>query len=212
MCIRDRAALASVEASLHAQQQQQTALASVEASMHMQQQHVQQQQQATFPAAAPASPLAWPGSSVQMGMRDVGSFVPPGHAPPPPDTAVSSEWHVHLVRHGEVADGAQKWRGPLAGKSEMWVQCPNGRTASSNFAVHLLPHWHPQNQARVGSEPQHLAVAASNIKVGGPPAPPCVVPLPHPPPCQQIGCVPRAGGELAGQPRAAGGAPAAARA
>lgn len=81
----------------------------------------------------------------------------------PANSDVSTEWHVHLVRQAEALP--QKRRDPLAGKSQLCVQCPNGRKHSSLFAVHLLPHWLPANQSRLGTEPQDIPVTASNIKV-----------------------------------------------
>jgi len=53
--------------------------------------------------------------------------------------AVSTEWHVHLVREAESQH--QFRRDSLAGKCQLCVQCPNGRKHSSLFAIHLLPHW-----------------------------------------------------------------------
>jgi len=53
--------------------------------------------------------------------------------------AVSTEWHVHLVREAESQH--QFRRDNLAGKCQLCVQCPNGRKHSSLFAIHLLPHW-----------------------------------------------------------------------
>mmetsp|Transcript_23370 Transcript_23370/g.58021 ORF Transcript_23370/g.58021 Transcript_23370/m.58021 type:complete len:629 (+) Transcript_23370:86-1972(+) len=88
------------------------------------------------------------------GMRENASGVPV-------TTDVSTEWHVHLVRQ---AESPTKRRDPLSEKAQLCVQCPNGRKHSSLFAVHLYPHWLPSNQPRVGMEPQHVPVAASNIK------------------------------------------------
>lgn len=54
----------------------------------------------------------------------------------PFNTDVSTEWHVHLVRQPDVAwTPSQRRRDPLAGNSQLCVQCPNGRKHSSLFAV-----------------------------------------------------------------------------
>ena len=47
--------------------------------------------------------------------------------------AVSTEWHVHLVREAEPQQ--QFRRDSLAGKCQLCVQCPNGRKHSSLFQV-----------------------------------------------------------------------------
>ena len=54
------------------------------------------------------------------------------------NTAVSTEWHVHVVRNAEPQ---QSLSGSFPGKCQLLVQCPNGRMHSSLFAIHLLPHW-----------------------------------------------------------------------
>ena len=70
--------------------------------------------------------------------------------------AVSTEWHVHLVREAEPQQ--QFRRDSLAGKCQLCVQCPNGRKHSSLFAIHLLPHWLGSGQGRgVDDPPQDMS-------------------------------------------------------
>ena len=77
--------------------------------------------------------------------------------------AVSTEWHVHLVREAESQQ--QFRRDSLAGKCQLCVQCPNGRKHSSLFAIHLLPHWLGSGQGRGAEDPpQDTPMTCSGIK------------------------------------------------
>ena len=77
--------------------------------------------------------------------------------------AVSTEWHVHLVREAESQQ--QFRRDSLAGKCQLCVQCPNGRKHSSLFAIHLLPHWLGSGQGRGADDPpQDTPMTCTGIK------------------------------------------------
>jgi len=75
--------------------------------------------------------------------------------------AVSTEWHVHLVREAEAQH--QFRRDSLAGKCQLCVQCPNGRKHSSLFAIHLLPHW-LRGSRGADDPPQDSPMACTGIK------------------------------------------------
>ena len=77
--------------------------------------------------------------------------------------AVSTEWHVHLVREAESQQ--QFRRDSLAGKCQLCVQCPNGRKHSSLFAIHLLPHWLGTSPGRGADDaPQDTPMTCTGIK------------------------------------------------